>query len=139
MTRPARALGVALLLVSCACAEGVVGIAGAWARPTSSGPTAAYLSIHNGTRRAVRLTRARSACCATIELHRTTIRDDRMSMAPASEGVVIESGATLTLEPGGHHLMLFEPHEPLRHGMRFELTLEFESGAETSVEVEVRR
>ena len=128
-----------LLVAATACAEGTIRVDDAWARPTSLGPTAAYLSIHNGTGQADRLTGARSACCATIEIHQTLMRGDRMSMAPAGEGLVVEPGATVALKPGGHHLMLFEPHEPLRDGMRFELVLEFESGGEIPVEVEVRR
>ncbi len=62
-----------------------------------------------------------------------------MSMVPVENGIAIAPGATVDLEPGGYHLMLFEPIEPLRIEMRFVVTLQFEQNGEIPVEIEVRR
>lgn len=115
-------------------------VEGAWARPTAgSGPGAAYLSIRNRGDQPDRLLGARSTHCSTIEIHHTQVRDGRMSMAPVEDGMVLDPGATVTLEPGGYHLMLFDLKEPLRVGTRFPMILVFKENGEIPVEVAVRR
>lgn len=52
---------------------------------------------------------------------------------------MLDPGATVSLSPGGYHLMLFEPVEPLRNGMRLTLILELEKNGNFPVELEVRR
>jgi copper(I)-binding protein len=129
-----------LLLAACARSGTPIRVDGAWARPTAgSGPGAAYLSIRNDGDQADRLLGARSACCATIEIHHTQVSDGRMSMVPVENGIDIAPGATVELVPGGYHLMLFEPIEPLRIGIQFVVTLQFERNGEIPVEIEVRR
>ncbi len=131
---------VCVILLLAACSGAAIRVGGAWARPAAgSGPGAVYLSIRNGGDQPDRLIGARSSCCATIEIHRTQVSDGRMSMLPVQDGIAVEPGATLELEPGGYHMMLFGLREPLRSGMRFVVTLEFEQNGELPVEVEVRR
>ena len=130
---------VALGFLACAGGPGELRIDEAWAWPTVSGPTAAYVTIVNGTAEEDRLIGARSTCCRSIEIHRTEIDGDRMRMSPATDGIAVAVGDTVTLEPGGHHLMLFEPVEPLRVGEHFELTLIFEDAGELAVEAAIRR
>jgi len=139
VSRPTTAGCLVLLLAACANSDTAIQVDDAWARPTSSGPSAAYLTIRNTGNRPDRLVGARSPCCASIEIHVTEIKDDRMSMAPVEGGIGLDPGATLRFEPAGHHLMLFDPVEPLRVGMRFEITLEFDPTGDIPVEVEVRR
>lgn len=138
MTRFTTAVLFAFLCAACA-RGGAIRAVDAWAWPASGGPTAAYLTIVNESNSGDRLIEARSPCCATIEIHRTDTEGDRVSMIPATDGVVVPAGARVALKPGGHHLMLFEPYEPLRVGSRFEVTLLFEKAGELAVEVEVRR
>ncbi len=129
-----------LLLAGCPRSGTAIRVEEAWARPTAgSGPGAAYLSIRNDGDQADRLLGARSACCATIEIHHTQVSEGRMSMVPIENGIAFAPGATVELKPGGYHLMLFELIEPLRIGMRFAVTLEFEQNGEIPVEIEVRR
>ena len=131
---------VCIYLLLAACSGPAIRVDQAWARPAAgSGPGAAYLSIRNGGDQPDRLIGARSACCATIEIHRTQVSDGRMSMLPVQDGIALEPGATLDLAPGGYHMMLFGLREPLRIGMRFVVTLEFEQNGEIPVEIEVRR
>ena len=133
-------LACVVLLAACVSSDGVIRVDEAWARPTAgSGPGAAYLWISNEGDQPDRLVGARSPCCATIEIHHTQVSDGRMRMVPIEDGIAVDPGATVKLEPGGYHLMLFEPIEPLRIGMRFTVTLEFEEKGEIPVEIEVRR
>jgi periplasmic copper chaperone A len=48
------------------------------------------------------------------------------------------AGETVSLEPGGYHLMLLELAEDLVPGQEFDLTLEFEVGGPRTVTVTVR-
>lgn len=131
---------ILVLLAACASPGPAIRVEEAWARPTAGpAPGAAYLSIHNDGKRPDRLLGARSDRCATVEIHRTRVVEGRARMTPAGDGIAVGPGETVELKPGGHHLMLFEPAEPLRDGERFELTLEFEEAGEVRVEIQVRR
>ena len=131
---------VVFLLAACAGSGSPMRVDGAWARPAAgSGPGAVYLSVRNDSGKPDRLLGARSVRCATIEIHQTKLFEGRMSMVPVEHGLELEPGATVALEPGGYHLMLFGLNEPLQVGTRFSLTLQFEQSGEIPVEVEVRR
>jgi len=116
-------------------------IEGAWSRPTAASPApgVAYFEIVNEGGAPDRLLGARSDRCGTIEIHRTTVEDGRARMAPANDGVEVAARSTTKLEPGGHHLMLFELSPPLAPADRYGIVLDFEKSGEVPVEVEVRR
>lgn len=70
-------------------------------------------------------------------------------MAPTPEGfammgmrevarIAVPAGSTVSLAPGGLHIMLIDLATDLQPGDRFELTLVFEAAGERSVTVEVR-
>ena len=45
-----------------------------------------------------------------IELHESLLGDDgTMAMEARPDGFVVAAGETVTLEPGGKHLMIFDP------------------------------
>lgn len=54
------------------------------------------------------------------------------------EALDIPAGDTVSLEPGGHHLMLLELADDLVPGDSFELVLDFAEAGERTVTVEVR-
>jgi len=54
------------------------------------------------------------------------------------EALDIPAGETVSLVPGGYHLMLLELADDLVPGETFELTLTFAPAGEVSVTVEVR-
>jgi copper(I)-binding protein len=56
----------------------------------------------------------------------------------AIERLAIESGTSVSLEPGGYHVMMTDLAAPLEVGQTFDLTLTFETAGEMIVEVEVR-
>ena len=59
-----------------------------------------------------------------------------MSMV-ALPDLPLPPGQVVTLAPGQIHLMLFGIRQPLKPGDRFPLTLQFERGGATTVEVTV--
>ena len=60
-----------------------------------------------------------------------------MSMSPVEE-IPVPAGETVSLEPGGYHIMLLDLVAPLETGSTIELTLTFENAGEMVVEAEVR-
>lgn len=54
------------------------------------------------------------------------------------ESIAVPAGETVTLEPGGYHVMLLQLVEPLVAGERVELTLTFEEAGDIKVVAEVR-
>ncbi len=87
-----------------------------------------------------------SSIADQAESHETVAADDSMheeGMASAMMmqevgEIALPAGETVSLEPGGFHVMLLEIASPLELGQKFDLTLTFENGGEKVVEVQVR-
>jgi copper(I)-binding protein len=60
-----------------------------------------------------------------------------MKMAPVPGGLVIAPGATVTLAPGGYHMMFVDLTAPLKKGERVKGTLRFEKAGTVPVEFAV--
>jgi len=97
---------------------------------------AAYFTLQGPA--ADRLISAEIEGVGITELH-TVHRDENgvMRMRPV-EGYDLPAGGTVVLEPGGNHLMLMGITQPLEAGDTRTVTLRFESGAETVVELDVK-
>lgn len=81
-----------------------------WVRMPAVGQTvaAAYGHITNGTEREVTVKSVRSAL-GRAELHETTgDAQGVMRMRERTDGFVLAPGSTLTFEPGGAHVMVFD-------------------------------
>jgi copper(I)-binding protein len=66
------------------------------------------------------------------------VRDgDVMRMRPV-DGVEIRAGQTVTLRPGGFHLMLIGLSQPLRQGETVPVTLRFERAGDVQVALSVQ-
>lgn len=86
--------------------------------------TAGYFSLHNGTATSVELVGATSPLFSKIELHQHITQDGMMRMVEV-ESITLDADATVVLQPGGLHLMLFEPSQPLLEGQKVPVTLLF--------------
>lgn len=100
-----------LLLVLAACGgSGSIEIEDARYRLSRPDLGAGYLTVTNSTDDAVTLESVSAEGVGAIELHESlAAADGTMAMEPRPEGFEIPAGATVTLEPGGKHLMLFDP------------------------------
>jgi len=100
---------------------------------------AGYLEITNTGDIDDRLLEAR-ADFPRVEVHEIVEVDDVMSMQHLTDGLVIPAGQTVTLEPGGYHIMLMGLSAPFVVGDEYPLTLVFEHAGEIEVmmQVEVR-
>ena len=110
-----------------------------WARatPPQARVAGAYLSIENNGTTPDRLIGGSSSAARAVEIHSTEINDGVMRMRALPDGLDIPAGETVALAPGGYHLMLIEPVEPLQDGARVPLTLVFETAGSVEVELAV--
>ena len=72
-----------------------------------------------------------------VDADRTVRVGDQMKMEPVT-GYDIAPGATLTLEPGGNHIMLLNLPAAMKAGTKIPVTLRFERAPAMTVEFEVR-
>ncbi len=92
------------------------------------GVTGAFMHIINQSDSADRLIAAESHVAGTVEIHETRVEDDVARMAPVVDGLVLPAGETVTLQPGGYHIMLIDLHHDVMMGDAVMIDLIFESG-----------
>ena len=110
----------------------------AWAgaTPGKAENGAAYVTITSPT--TDRLVSASTPVAKKAELHTMSMQGMVMKMRPVS-GVDIPAGQSVSLKPGGEHIMLLGLNQPLREGQSFPLTLDFEKAGSRTVTVTVER
>lgn len=135
---------LALLLVACGPApddgpEPGLRAMQAWVRavPPTASMTAGYLVIENGGPEDAVLSGVESTLFASVETHETVVTNGIARMRPR-ERLVIAAGERTRLEPGGLHLMLMRPAQPLPAEGPVPLTLVFEDGRRVEIEAEIR-
>ncbi|MFC3033592.1 copper chaperone PCu(A)C [Pseudoalteromonas fenneropenaei] len=89
--------------------------------------TAAYFSIHNQGETPLKLVKASVEGVGRVEIHEHQHVNGMMKMQQV-EDVTIAAGKTVTFQPGGYHLMLFSPSQPITKGQALKLTLYFADG-----------
>jgi periplasmic copper chaperone A len=126
-----------------AAAGGGIVVEDAWARAATrpsegtGGTSAIYMLIRNEGGEQDQLIGATSDAAATTEVHRTQVEDGVMRMRPAGP-VEVPAGGTVTLQPGGLHVMLIDLQRDLVAGERLSVTLQFERAGDLRVDAEVR-
>ena len=106
--------------------------------PKTAMAHAAYMSVTNDGVETQTLISVTAPAYAMAHLHETIEKDGvaRMSALPRLE---LTPGETVTLQPGGMHVMLMKPKMTVGLGDTVELELVFDSGDTVSVSAEVVR
>ena len=80
----------------------------AWMRepPPGASVAALYMQVHNSGGAALHLTGVRVAGADSASIHESVERDGMMSMHEVPD-LVVAPGATVSLAPGGYHVMVF--------------------------------
>ncbi|MEJ0018987.1 MAG: copper chaperone PCu(A)C [Acetobacteraceae bacterium] len=139
MRNPAFLILAAPLLVATVAAQAAdIRVEHIWARASAGGAStgAAYFSVTNGGQ-PDRLVAVATPVAATAELHETTNDNGVMKMRPVG-GIPLVPGQTVTLAPGGYHVMLMGLKAPLTPEATFPLTLSFEHAQPVTVTVSVQ-
>ena len=128
-----------LVVTSAALAQPAqLDVTNAWARatPGKAENGAAYVTIESPT--ADRLVSASSLVAKRAELHTMSMQGMVMRMRPIA-GLDVPPGQSVTLKPGGEHIMLMGLNQPLHDGQSFPLTLDFEKAGPRTVTVTVEK
>lgn len=142
MSRAALVAAIALTLAACSTGEDpttasghdhrddalatYVTVSDAWIKAADNGMTAAFGTLTNTSDHDVTVTGAHSDAAQELQLHEVV---DSM-MREVGSGLVVPAGETLTLEPGGYHIMFMEVSSPIEAGDEVAVVLEFEDGSE---------
>ena len=120
-------------------AETTFAIDGAWARtsPMESTVGAAYMNITASADDALVGASVDMSVAMMTQVHETTTAADGSMGMQEIASIPMVAGTPLVLEPGGFHIMIMKLVKPLEVGTSITVTLTFESGATTTVEVPV--
>ena len=140
------------LMISLIMALGLTGLASAgevfrvgsieiespWARASigRTRPAAAYFTIRNKGTVSDRLMAVANPSAGMVRIHRTTHEGGVMRMSPAGP-IEIPPGQSVTLKPGGLHVMMMKLSSALRKGEMTELELTFERAGKIKVPVPI--
>ena len=134
MTRSFLVLS-AILASTLSAAAGQIEVASPWLRATPHGAPVAggYATIVNHGATPDRLIGASIPMAPTGEVHAMTMANGIMHMARLPDGLTIAPGATVSLKPGGYHLMFLKPTAQLKEGQHIAGSLTFAKAGSVDV------
>jgi copper(I)-binding protein len=98
---------------------------------------AGYFTISNAGSEADTLIAASSEVSPTVELHNMTVENGMMKMSEVEGGIEVPAGGSVSLAPGGLHVMFIGPNQPFIEGECVAVTLSFERAGEVPVQLVV--
>lgn len=123
-----------------AASAGDISVKEPWARAMLPGQPAggAWINVTNAGEEDDRLVSLSSPAAEKVEVHTMEVVDDVMTMRPLEDGLVVPAGETVTMEPGGLHLMFMQVGKPFKEGDTVPVTLEFEKAGKVELELPVK-
>lgn len=132
-TRTALVALIALTLAACSTGANTTSsdsdsltVTDTWAKAADSGMTAAFGEITNSSKSDIVIVSASSPAATTVELHEVV----DSTMRQIEGGFVIPAGKTLTLQPGGLHIMFMGLPAPIMAGDTVSVNLTLEDGSQ---------
>lgn len=113
----------------------------AWTRATPPKAKAGggFIQITNNGSETDILVSASSSISKKVELHEMSVTDGIMKMRELANGIEIPAGETVSLKPGGLHIMFMGLVEGLQQGATVPVTLTFENAGQVKVELSVAK
>ena len=97
-----------------------------------------YVTVTNTGQEADRLVSAQSSFSPDVQIHEMAVVNDVMQMRQLPEGLEIPAGETVTLAPGGLHMMFMNISAPFVEGETVPVTLVFEKAGEVEIALAVQ-
>ena len=140
MIKHALIIVILLAATSLAGADSGLQVSEPWVReaPPTSRVLAGYLTLVNTGDNTVTVTAISSPDFKNTEIHRTVIEAGVARMLAVKQ-LEVPAGGQLMLEPGGHHLMLFDPLRTLTAGATVTLIMHMNNGKQLSATAPVIR
>ncbi|BBP45664.1 hypothetical protein THMIRHAS_10370 [Thiosulfatimonas sediminis] len=105
--------------------------------PPTAPASASFMTLTNDSAQEIKLVQAYSDVAKTIELH-THTNDDGVMRMRKIDAITIPANTTVELKPGGLHIMLIGPFNPIKVGQTVEVNLEFVDGSRKMVTMPVK-
>lgn len=96
-----------------------------------------FMTIENTGDQADRLVSVTSPASPDVQIHEMAMQGDVMKMRKLSDGLPIGAGETVTLAPGGLHLMFMGITQRFVEGQTVPVTLTFEKAGTVELELPV--
>lgn len=107
-------------------------LADPWVRSSDAsvvgGMSGAFMKLTNNSDQVVTLVGGSSNVAGMVEIHETVMAAEGMQMQEIGAGLQIPAGQTITLQPGGMHVMLMNLSQDIAAGDLVEITLNFDGG-----------
>ncbi len=118
--------------------DGIV-VVDAWTEPARAGQavSAAYMTLCNGGDTDDALVGVSFAGADAVEIHLSSMEDGVMRMTPIS-ALALPAGQSVSLSPGGAHVMLIGVTDTISANSPPSFTLQFETAPDASVTVDIR-
>lgn len=116
--------------------HGKVMVKNPWARASIGKNGAAYVTVINPGKSADSLIGASAPVAKRVELH-THKNDNGIMRMRHVRSIPVPANGTVTLQPGGHHIMMMGLTKKLKKGEIFPLTLTFENAGKVTVDVKI--
>lgn len=101
-----------------------------WVKAADHDMSAAFGELKNTGAQDITVVSATTEASTSVELHETAANDSgEMVMREKAGGFTIPAGSSLTLEPGGSHIMLMGLVSPIKAGDEISFTLTFSDGS----------
>lgn len=100
-------------------------------------PSGGYFSVMNMSDKPIDLTGVKTDAFGMAMLHQTQSNGSTSKMVMVGKATVPANG-TLEFAPGGYHLMLEKPKQPLKVGTSIPLTFSFSDGEKVTSECAVK-
>lgn len=129
-------LAAAAFWLAASAHAGDIAVTKAWARATAPGQEvgAAYFDIVSKS--PARIVKAESPAAASTEIHTMAMKNSVMEMRKI-DSLELPAGKTVSLAPGGNHIMLIGLKKPLKEGNKIAVTLTVEKAPKLQEKVEV--
>ncbi|MEO0545040.1 MAG: copper chaperone PCu(A)C [Pseudomonadota bacterium] len=108
------------------------------ATPANAPVSAGYMTITNNGAEADRLIAVESTFSDRGEIHEMAMDGDVMKMRELEDGIELPPGESITLMPGGLHLMFMGLNEQLLEGQTRKVTITFENAGSVALELDVQ-
>ena len=102
----------------------------AWTKVAKTGMSATFGVIKNPTNAPITIVGAYSPYSPMDQLHETVMQNGALVMQQKQGGFTIPAGGSLTLSPGGNHVMFMNLAKPVKAGSLVPVTLTTSTGAQ---------
>lgn len=111
-----------------------------WTRATAPGAPVGggFVIVRNDGDKADALLGGEADFATRVEIHQSVTDDGLMKMRKLESGLEIPAGETVTLQPGGYHIMIVGLSQRLVEGEQVPVTLNFREAGPVTVEFKVQ-